>query len=325
MDADEIAEELYAGPREEFVPTRDRRARAAQVHGEHEVAEAIRALPKPTTAAWLVNLVVRRHRQDVVRLLELGAALRRAYQQRDGDQLRELVRQRHDVLRQLTRDARAVARAEGRGLTGPVADQVQNTFQAALSDPSIGDEVRAGRLAAAAKVPATVGWPEPPPDAAPPRAKSKADSPRTTTSRAGAGTAGPRNGGAVGSRSRAPAGSSSSAPPGRPSTTQRANRQTRDELARRRAEKAEARRRAAEARERAEQTTRACEEAERDLAQAQEKADQAGERVEQARAELDRARHAERASKEQVKTARSAVTAARRAANVAQRALDEQQ
>ena len=180
-DVGSIAARLYAGPREEFVPARDEAARKAPV----ELAAEIRALPKPTTAAWLVNQVAHRHPKDVKRLVELGAALRAAYESRAGDRLRELVRQRHEVLRLLTGDVRSVARDEGYKLAGPVADQVQETFEAALLDAEIGRSVQAGRLATAAKVPIMVGLPalparpapksKPKPKPKPPQAEPQED------------------------------------------------------------------------------------------------------------------------------------------------------
>ena len=175
-DVESIAARLYAGPREDFVSARDEAARRAPV----ELAAEIRALPKPTTAAWLINLVAHRYVEDVRRLVELGGALRAAYESRTG--MRELVRQRHEVLRELTGDVRAVARAEGYKLAGPVADQVQETFEAALLDAEIGRSVQAGLLATAAKVPVMVGLPAlparpatPKPKPKPPRAEPKED------------------------------------------------------------------------------------------------------------------------------------------------------
>jgi hypothetical protein len=172
-DIESVAAELYAKPRADFVTARNELARQAPA----ELAAAIRALPKPTTAAWLVNLVALRHPADVDRLIELGRALRQAYADRAGDRLRELVRQRHEVLRQLTGDVRSVARAEGHTLAGPVADQVQETFEAALLDADIGRSVQSRRLATAARVPAMVGLPALPEPPADKRREPPADKP----------------------------------------------------------------------------------------------------------------------------------------------------
>ena len=60
---DEIAEELYGVPPDEFVAARTGardRAKAA----DKELAKAVAALPKPTTAAWVCNLLVRRRPED---------------------------------------------------------------------------------------------------------------------------------------------------------------------------------------------------------------------------------------------------------------------
>ena len=57
---DEIAEELYGVPPEEFVAARTAARDRARAAGDKELAAAVAALPKPTTAAWVANLLVRR-------------------------------------------------------------------------------------------------------------------------------------------------------------------------------------------------------------------------------------------------------------------------
>ena len=66
---DDIAEELYGVPPEEFVAART--AARDRVRGEDkELAQAVAALPKPTTAAWVCNLLVRRRPEEVSQLRE---------------------------------------------------------------------------------------------------------------------------------------------------------------------------------------------------------------------------------------------------------------
>ena len=57
---------LYALPREEFTPQRDELAKRLREEGDRDGAAAVKALRKPTIAAWAVNQV-QRDRPDEVR------------------------------------------------------------------------------------------------------------------------------------------------------------------------------------------------------------------------------------------------------------------
>ena len=62
MDLDEVADELYAVPPEEFVALRTTRQDEAKADGDKALAKEIGALPKPSAAAWACNLLVREQR-----------------------------------------------------------------------------------------------------------------------------------------------------------------------------------------------------------------------------------------------------------------------
>ena len=64
-----IADELYGLTLSEFTPTRD--ARAKELKGT-DLAPRIKALRKPSTAAWVVNLLVRREAGQVEQVLAVG-------------------------------------------------------------------------------------------------------------------------------------------------------------------------------------------------------------------------------------------------------------
>src|SRR5688572_11126459 len=69
----EIADNLYALALGDFTPARD--ARAKELKGT-ELAAPVKALRKPSLAAWVVNLLVRRDAAQVTQVLDLGTALR---------------------------------------------------------------------------------------------------------------------------------------------------------------------------------------------------------------------------------------------------------
>jgi hypothetical protein len=146
---DEVAEELYGVPPEEFVAARTTARDRAKGVGDKELAAAVAALPKPTTAAWVCNLLVRRQPAEVAQLTELGELLRQAQTNLSGDQLRQLGQQRNQVVAALARQARGLAHAEGHDVSSAVAEQVETTLRAAVVDPGAGEALAAGRLTTA--------------------------------------------------------------------------------------------------------------------------------------------------------------------------------
>jgi hypothetical protein len=120
---------------------------AARKAGDRATADAVAALRKPTLAAWLVNLLALRRPELLDELFELGAQLRQAQHELQGEQLRELSTQRRAVLGALTAEAGRLAR-EARGPRRddlPLAD-VEATLAAALADAEAAERVREGRL-----------------------------------------------------------------------------------------------------------------------------------------------------------------------------------
>ncbi|MYW42464.1 hypothetical protein, partial [Streptomyces sp. SID161] len=146
MNLDTVADELYGLRPEEFVAARDRHALAAGEAGDRSLAEEIRALRRPSLAAWVSNLLVRRQPEEVEPLLGLGERLRRAHRELDGEQLRELARRQNEVIGALGRQARKLAGQAGHPVGEGVQREVEETLHAVLADPRAGREWAAGRL-----------------------------------------------------------------------------------------------------------------------------------------------------------------------------------
>lgn len=149
MDADQVTGELYGLEPSQFVRTRDERVRQARAAGDRVLAATIAKLRKPSVAAWLVNLLVRSDREEVEQLLALGEALREAQSSLAGPELRELGRQRHQVVAALARRARRLAADAGHRVSAGTDEEVQATLTAALADPGVAEQVRSGRLTSA--------------------------------------------------------------------------------------------------------------------------------------------------------------------------------
>ncbi|MEW2611272.1 hypothetical protein AB0937_13890 [Streptomyces sp. NPDC047880] len=157
MDYDSVADELYALRPEEFTAARASAVAAARTAGDRELAERIRALRKPSLAAWVSNLLVRGSPGEVEPLLRLGEGLRQAHQDLDGAQLRELSRRQHALVRALSLQARQLAKEAGHPIGESVQREVENTLHAVLADPEAARAWAGGRLTK--PLSASVGFP----------------------------------------------------------------------------------------------------------------------------------------------------------------------
>jgi len=146
VDADEAADELYALPPGKFTAARNVLAKAANASGDKETATQIAALRKPSTVAWLVNLLVRELPDEIGGFLDLGEALREATETLSGPELRQLGGQRHRLVQALVRQARELAHNAGYRATEDVSRGLEETLAAALTDAAVAEQLRAGRL-----------------------------------------------------------------------------------------------------------------------------------------------------------------------------------
>lgn len=145
-DLDEVAEQLYGAPLGDFVARRKEAAAAAREEGDRAGATAIGALPKPSTAAWVVNLLARESVDVVDSLVALGESLREAQEDLDPDALRSLGDQRRRLVAQVAKQAVALADDHGQKVGPSIRDEIEQTLQAALADAAASDAVRTGRL-----------------------------------------------------------------------------------------------------------------------------------------------------------------------------------
>lgn len=143
MNLDDVADELYAGPPGNFVDRRGELAKAAVAAGDRALATSIRELRRPTTGAWLVNLLAHQAGEDLRAYLELGERLRDAQANLRGDRIRALSHERQQAA------ARLVARAAdlaGQPVGPQASREIEETLQAAVADPAAVDAVASGRL-----------------------------------------------------------------------------------------------------------------------------------------------------------------------------------
>ncbi|MEW1821101.1 hypothetical protein AB0323_09955 [Arthrobacter sp. NPDC080031] len=146
MDLAAIAAELYTLVPSAFTAARTARATEAKSAGEAELAKQLAQLPKPSTAAWAVNMLVRHGTKEFAGVLELGASLGVAQEQQDHDRLRTLGQQRPRVLGAAVEQARAVAEGLGVKISGAAAMEIEATLRAAMTDPGAAAALRSGQL-----------------------------------------------------------------------------------------------------------------------------------------------------------------------------------
>ncbi|MFF0338265.1 hypothetical protein [Kribbella sp. NPDC004875] len=149
MDFDEAADALYAAPAAEFIATRNELAKQLKADGDPLGSTRLKALRKPTVAAWVTNLLARKLPDELDDLLALGDEFREATADLDGERLRELTPKRHKLLDALAKQAARLAGDEGQKISADVGQKLRETLDAALVDPAAGDAVREGRLSSA--------------------------------------------------------------------------------------------------------------------------------------------------------------------------------
>jgi hypothetical protein len=139
-DLDAIAAELYVLPPAEFTAARNARAGMA----DRSIAAQLKALRKPTVAAWTVNLLA--GGGQLGEALELSAALREAQDDLDAAELSRLGRQRRQLVAALAAQAVGLAKDAGVAVSAAARDDVEKTINAAVMDASAAAAVMTGRL-----------------------------------------------------------------------------------------------------------------------------------------------------------------------------------
>lgn len=148
--ADRDVDALYALAPGDFTKARDELARKLRKEGKRDDADAVKALRKPSAAAYALNQLARRRRKDVERLLAAGKRLRKAHEQlvSGGDRaaLQKATAEERELVDQLARDAAAVAAEAGTVTSTSFDEHIRNTLHAAALDDDTARELTAGRL-----------------------------------------------------------------------------------------------------------------------------------------------------------------------------------
>ncbi|TYC98870.1 hypothetical protein FQ377_07590 [Arthrobacter echini] len=146
MDLTEYAAGLYVLPLDRFISARNTAAKDATQAGDRELAASLRALPKPSSAAWLVNVLVVYRSDQVEEVLELGASLRKAQADADSARLHALGQRRQHLIAAVAGRSLEAAADIGYEVGAAALPGVERTLRAALADPAAAAAVLTGRL-----------------------------------------------------------------------------------------------------------------------------------------------------------------------------------
>jgi hypothetical protein len=141
---------LYALPLDQFTPARDALARELRAQGQRDAADAVKALRKPSGAAWAVNQLAHRRAEDVRELLDAGRRLRDAQEQllRGGGRgaLDEARDHERALVGRLAQDAAVLAAEAGMSPTPALVERLRSTLHAVAVDEEAAAEVAEGRV-----------------------------------------------------------------------------------------------------------------------------------------------------------------------------------
>lgn len=138
---EEIAASLYSGPPDAFVASRKARAEESG-----DLAPRIRALKKPSIAAWVVNVFAQEQAGQLGEALQLARELREAQDDLDAPALAKLGRDRRALTRRLAATAAELAASRSERITPATLESVEQSISAAFFDPAAANAVASGRL-----------------------------------------------------------------------------------------------------------------------------------------------------------------------------------
>ena len=118
---------LYAAELEEFTAARNELAKKLRQEGATTEAEEIKALKKPSVAAWTVNQLAHRDPEAMRDLLSARDDIKKAT---DASQMREASLRRRDLIARLVDRAGVILAESGHAATAATMEKVSRTLHA---------------------------------------------------------------------------------------------------------------------------------------------------------------------------------------------------
>ena len=139
---DEVLDELYSAPLDEFIARRSALAKELKAGGRADEAAEVGGMRKPSVPLWTVNQLARRNKPAVSKLIETSEDLRTALGKGDQDEFARAQKAQTEALRKLRDAARSLL---GKA-TDPVLERVVSAFRTASVDDDLRHALTAGRL-----------------------------------------------------------------------------------------------------------------------------------------------------------------------------------
>jgi hypothetical protein len=141
---------LYGLPLDEFVSARDALAKELRAAGQRDEAAAVKALKKPSVAAWAVNQALRTQAKAARELWQAGDALAAAQEailggKGSGADLRAATDRERAAVEPLVDAARGLLTASGSDLSDTTIERVRQTLHAGAIDPEAREEIASRR------------------------------------------------------------------------------------------------------------------------------------------------------------------------------------
>jgi hypothetical protein len=140
---------LFKLPLAEFTAARNALSATLKKSGHQGDAEAVKALPKPSIPAWVINQLYWHHRADFDRLIDAGERFRKAQATHLAGKsidVREPLNARREALSKLAQLAAERLRAGGYSATPEMMRRVTTTLEALSTYGALPEAPRAGRL-----------------------------------------------------------------------------------------------------------------------------------------------------------------------------------
>lgn len=151
-DQERRLDKLYREHSERFVAARDEFAGELRSAGKREQANRVKALRRPTTAAWAINRAALSSTREVREFAEasrrLEEAQARALEEDDegAAEWRAAVERENETRAAVAEAAERGARDAGHPISARTVELVGETLRAAVADPELRDRVLRGRL-----------------------------------------------------------------------------------------------------------------------------------------------------------------------------------
>jgi chromosome segregation ATPase len=144
-------DDLFSEDPEDFVARRDALVKQLRAEGDGEEADRVKALKKPSRVAWAVNRVSAGDAKLRRRLLDAGAALRKAQEglmagRSGADAVRKATEKEREAVSQAVEAAKRHAAESGSELSPAATEKVRNTLHAVALDEEVRDQFEHHRL-----------------------------------------------------------------------------------------------------------------------------------------------------------------------------------